>query len=52
MKFAREKVSVYAACLEEYDKHRMKVHEGVKLVLDDVDKNLYVIGDRMRIMRL
>lgn len=52
LKFAREKVSVYAACLEEYDKHRMKVHEGVKLVLDDVDKNLYVIGDRMRIMQV
>ena len=50
--FVKEKVNVYAACLEEYERHRMKVNKGVKLALDDVDKNLYVIGDRMRIMQV
>ena len=52
LEFVKEKVSVYAACLEEYERHRMKVNKGVKLVLDDADKNLYVIGDRMRIMQV
>ena len=50
--FVKEKVNVYAACLEEYERHRMKVNKGVKMALDDVDKNLYVIGDRMRIMQV
>ena len=50
--FVKEKVNVYAACLEEYERHRMKVYKGVKMALDDVDKNLYVIGDRMRIMQV
>lgn len=52
MGFVKEKVNVYAACLEEYERHRMKVNKGVKMALDDVDKNLYVIGDRMRIMQV
>ena len=52
LRFVKEKVNVYAACLEEYERHRMKVNKGVKLTLDDVDKNLYVIGDRMRIMQV
>lgn len=52
LQFIREKVSLYHACLEEYESHRLKVSEGVILILDDVDEKLCVMGDRMRIMQV
>lgn len=52
LEFVHEKVSLYAACIEEYETHRLKVNKGVTLILDDVDKNLCVMGDRLRIMQI
>lgn len=52
LEFVREKVNLYHACLEEYDNHRLKVNKGVILILDDVDEELCVMGDRMRIMQV
>lgn len=52
LQFIREKVSLYHACVEEYESHRLKVSEGVTLILDDVDEKLCVMGDRMRIMQV
>lgn len=52
LEFVREKVNLYHACLEEYDSHRLKVNKGVILILDDVDEELCVMGDRMRIMQV
>ena len=52
LEFVREKVNLYHACLEEYDRHRLKVNKGVILILDDVDEELCVMGDRMRIMQV
>lgn len=52
LEFRKDKVNMYAACLEEYTRHRTKVSEGVKLILDDGDKNLYALGDRTRVMQV
>ena len=52
LEFRKDKVNMYAACLEEYTRHRTKVSEGVKLILDDSDKNLYAAGDRSRVMQV
>jgi len=52
LKFVKEKVNLYATCVEEYETHRMKVAKGVKLILDEVDESLYVMGDRTRIMQV
>ena len=52
LEFRKDKVNMYAACLEEYTRHRTKVNEGVKLILDDGDKNLYALGDRSRVMQV
>lgn len=52
LKFVKEKVNLYAICVEEYETHRMKVAKGVKLILDEVDESLYVMGDRTRIMQV
>ena len=52
LEFRKDKVNMCAACLEEYTRHRTKVSEGVKLILDDSDKNLYAAGDRSRVMQV
>ena len=52
LEFRKDKVNMYAACLEEYTRYQTKVNEGVRLILDDSDKNLYVAGDRSRVMQV
>lgn len=51
LEFYKEKVNLYFVCLEETARFCEKVNEGVKLILDDVDKELCMMGDRKRIMQ-
>ena len=52
LEFKKDKVNLYAACLEEYTRHRTKVNAGVELILDGGDKDLYAVGDRSRVMQV
>lgn len=52
MGFSKEKVNLYLVCLEEYVRHQLKVCEGVEMILDDVDQELCIQGDGMRIMQV
>ena len=52
LEFRKDKVNMYAVCLKEYTRHRTKVNEGVRLILDDGDKNLYALGDRTCVMQV
>lgn len=52
MGFSKDKVNLYLVCLEEFVRHQMKVCEGVEMILDDVDEDLCIQGDRVRIMQV
>lgn len=49
LEFFKKKVCLNDLCLKEYNKHLRKLNKGVKLVLDNVDTDLCIVGDRARI---
>lgn len=52
LQLVKEKVHLFSVCLEEYARYSVKVNSGVEMILDDVDEDLCIQGDGMRIMQV
>lgn len=52
VEFVKERVNLYSLCVNEYGLYRNKVQKGVLMKLDEVDKNLNILGDKARISQV
>lgn len=52
LEFYKENVNLYPVFFEEYVRYSEKTANGVKMILDDVDKNLCIMSDKTRIMQV
>lgn len=52
IEFVKEKINPYSICLKEYQIYRNKVQKDVLMKLDEVDEDLNILGDRIRISQV